>query len=290
MSAIDPVVTTEWLADHLQDPNLRVVDVRGHVRTRQVAPGVEAADYEGAAGEYLDGHIPGAVYLDWTSDLIDRDDPVPVQVASPEAISAVLGDRGIDAATHVIAVDAGGGQFATRLWWVLKYYGHDRVSVLDGGLNRWVAEGRPLETGGVEVVPRTFVPAVRPGWRTTAEGLARRLGQADFQLVDARDEGQYTGAKRRGPRGGHIPGAVHVPRAVLFNEAGGFPPVDEVRRRLEERGVTLDKPVVAYCNGGVAATVVLFNLFRLGHTALSNYDGSWNEWGAREDLPIERPA
>jgi thiosulfate/3-mercaptopyruvate sulfurtransferase len=104
-------------------------------------------------------------------------------------------------------------------------------------------------------------------------------------LIDARDPGQYTGARRRGPRGGHIPGAINVPRELFFAEGGGFRPLDEIRRRVEEQGVTRDRPTIAYCNGGVAATVVLFNLFRLGYPGLTNYDGSWNEWGPRLDLP-----
>src|SRR4051794_21187262 len=173
----DLLVTTDWLEEHLADPELRVVDMRGYVTTRPLEPGVEEATYRGAFEEYLAGHIPGAVYVDWTKDIIDPDDPVPAQIAPPARFAEIMAERGVGESTHVIAVDHMGGQFATRLWWVLTYYGHDTVSVLDGGWNRWVDEEREVETGPVAVPRAQFVPRPRPEWRATAAEVLTRIGQ-----------------------------------------------------------------------------------------------------------------
>ncbi len=221
------VVSTDWLVKRLDDPAVRVVDIRGYVTTRAISPGVEQAEYRGARDEYLAAHIPGATYIDWTADIIDPDDPVPVQIAAPARFAEAMAVRGIGDGTQVVAVDHGGGQFATRLWWALTYYGHAAVSVLDGGWNAWVREGRPVEGRRGCAARARFTPRPRPERRVTATQVLELLNRSDpaHQLVDARDPKQYSGATRRGERGGHIPGAKSVPRELFFEPGGGFLPV-----------------------------------------------------------------
>jgi thiosulfate/3-mercaptopyruvate sulfurtransferase len=261
--------------------------MRGYVRTRTEA-GVQTADYVGAPDEYAQSHIPGAIYLDWTRDLVDPDDPVPAQVAPPDRLADLLGRCGIGDEHLVVAYDSHpASQFATRLWWVLRYYGHDNVRVLDGGWAKWTREGRPVTADLPHHSPAHFTPHPRPEWRATAEQVAAWIGREDITLIDARDADQYTGRIRRGSRGGHIPGALHLPREAFFTADGVFRPTPELEQIVAAHGVTPDRPALAYCNGGVAATSVLFTLSILGFDQLTNYDGSWNEWAEREELPIQ---
>ena len=290
----DPLVTTAWLEEHLDDPTLRVVDIRGYVKKRDLGGGRQEAEYLAARDEYDEAHIPRALYVDWTRDITDPGDPVPVQIAPPERFAELMGSLGIGDHTHVVVYDHAGGQFATRLWWAITYYGHDRVSVLDGGWKKWSAEGRPTAEGaGLEPArtePAAFTPRPREGWRKEAQDMLAAIEAGTF-ILDARDEGQYTGAIARGEgRPGRVPGAAHLHADSLFDpESGTFRPDAELANKLREAGVPEDRdePVIAYCNGGGAGTLRPFVPQRGGFRKLLHYEGYLKEGGEVGVLPGE---
>ena len=283
------LIETSELAARLDDPTLRIVDMRGFVRTTE-QDGIQHAEYVGVREVYERSHIPGAVYIDWSQDIVDLTDSVEAQIAPPQRFAEAMQHAGIGDEHLVVAYDTHpASQFATRLWWALNYYGHDRVVVLNGGLHKWQRENLPMTADMPNFPLATFTPRVQPQLRATAQDVLSLLHKPGVAIIDARDKGQYSGAIRReNGRAGRIPGAINIPREELIDATDGtFRANEALSQVFSAAHVSPSEHIVAYCNGGVAATTVLFSLAMLGYPTLTNYDGSWNEWGSRQDLPVE---
>ena len=281
------IVSAEWLRANLGAPRLRVVDVRG-----KVLPPGHVPRYAPKRDEYAAGHVPGAVFVDWTRDIVDLADPVPAQIAKADAFAAKMGELGIGDDTLVVAYDDYRHIFAGRLAWALRYYGHDQVRVLDGGWAAWLAEGGPTSREEVRPAPTVFTPRMRPSLRRTADDVAVAIGKGEALLLDARPPDQYEGASSAASRAGHIPGARNVHYARLVDAmTGKFLPKEELARAFAESGIdvaNLPREVIVYCNGGVSCTVPLQALEMLGRWDVAIYDGSWNEWGNDPLRPIAK--
>ena len=278
------LVDTAWLAARLQDPTLRIVDVRGVIRPPSDPP----PWYLESRDQYAAAHIPGAVYVGWLTDLTQPDAPVKMTMASPERFAALMGRLGIGDEHLVIAYDDDGNHLAARLWFMLNHYGHAAVRLLDGGYPRWVAEGRPVTGEGPGHAPARFTPRIQPGWRVTAEEVRRALGDPTVRLVDSRTPAQFRGEITRGQRKGRIRGAVNVPIEQFWDGPHkAWRGEAELQALHEAAGVTPDSRVITYCNAGVSASVGLFALKLLGHEASSNYAGSWYDWERDPSHPIE---
>ena len=238
------------------------------------------------AEDFAAGHIPGAVHLDlWGVSLVDTD-PAPLK-AFMWIIDHLLNLRGVDSATPVVVYDEQSGIRAARAFWFLEYFGHPDVQLLDGGFGAWTRAALP--------VTRESTAPPKSGWRGTPQDatiatwrdVRDRLGRADTVVLDTRSDGEYNGTTVRAKRGGAIPGAVHVEWTRNLGPDGAFRPAADLREMYERAGVTPDKDVITYCQGGYRAAHAYLALRLLGFPRVRNYTGSWKEWGDREDLPIE---
>ena len=272
MTQLPPLVSADWLAERLGDPSLRVLDASWYLPTSG----------RDARREYVDGHVPGAVFMD-LDEVSDTDSDLPHMLPSPEEFARAAGALGVGDDTTVVVYDGSGANLsAPRAWWMFRVFGHERVAVLDGGMKLWRAEGRPLERGEVAPEPATFTARLQPALVRDMEAVRATVQSGDAQVVDMRPAGRFAGRDpepRPGLRSGHIPGSVNVPFTTLTRPDGTALPPDELRRHLAEAGVPLDRPIIASCGSGTSACSLLFNLERLGKHDWALYDGSWAEWG-----------
>jgi thiosulfate/3-mercaptopyruvate sulfurtransferase len=276
-----PIVSTEWLAAHLGEPGLVVLDASWYL----------AAMQRDAQAEYTAGHIPGALF--WDIDrLSDGQSSLPHMLPDPASLARDIGALGIADGDRVVVYDGSGINLsAPRVWWTFRIAGHDEVAVLDGGLTRWKAEGRALEAGTVSRPTARFTVRLRPALRKSQEEMTAALVTGAWQVLDARSSGRFAGTEpepRPGLRGGHLPGSRSLPFTELVGPLGTLLPAAELRARYERAGIDLARPIVATCGSGVTACALVLGLHRLGIHDTAVYDGSWSEWGREAGPPIEQ--
>ncbi len=275
----DPLVSTEWLAAHLGEPDLKVIDATFYL------PHLG----RDAAAEFAQAHLPGAVFFDIEA-IADHANPLPHMLPDAKAFADAVGALGIAAGDRVVAYGGKGLIASARAWWMFRVFGHDRVAVLDGGSGRWKQEGRPVEASRPTPAPERFSATFRPELVADLARVRDNLERKESQVVDARSRGRFAATEpefRQGLRGGHIPGSVSLPYNELFRgDDDAMLPAEQVAAVFARAGVEPTRPVVTTCGSGVSAAVLALGLYRLGRRDVAVYDGSWTEWGGRTDTPV----
>lgn len=273
----DPVVSTAWLAERLGSPDVRVVDGSWHM------PNAGRSGRE----EHAKVHIPGAVFFDIDA-IADRTVDLPHMLPTPEAFAEAAGQLGLARDATIVVYDSHGLFSAARVWWTLRTMGYDKVFVLDGGLPRWQAEGRPTESGEVTPTPVTVTPAFRPELVRSLDDVRGHLAAGDARLLDARSAARWRGEApepRPGVRSGRMQGSANLPYDQVL-DGDALKPAADLKPAFEAAGVDLAKPIVTTCGSGVTASVLALALARLGLDQVAVYDGSWAEWGGRSDTEV----
>jgi thiosulfate/3-mercaptopyruvate sulfurtransferase len=276
--AMEPLVSVEWLAAHLGDPAIQLVDVRWYL----TEPGR-------GRSEYAAGHIPGAVFMDVDRDLSAPRGQGPGRhpLPSPEAFAAVVSRAGIGADTHVVAYDATGGAYAARLWWLLRYFGHEHVALLDGGWPAWQAAGHGVEQATPQVAPATFTPFPHPEMVVDAARVDALRRDPRALVLDARANERYEGrVEPIDPQPGHIPGARSAPYAANLQDDGTLKLRDELRNRYIDLGADTAATIACYCGSGVTAAHTICALHLAGRTDALLYEGSWSDWSSDPSRPV----
>jgi len=272
------LVSTDWLAQRLGTPEIVVVDGSYYLPTMG----------RGAAAEYLAGHIAGAVRFDIDA-IADHSNPLPHMLPDAAQFARDVGGLGIADTDTIIIYDGAGLYSAPRVWWTFRVFGAEKVFILDGGLPKWKAEGRALDTGPVQRPPRAFKARKHAGLVASMDTVRAALASASAQVLDARPAERFRGEApepRPRLRSGHMPGALNVPSTSIV-ENGRLAAPEKLRAAFAAGGVDLDSPIITTCGSGVTAAILVFALDALGKQAQALYDGSWSEWGSHDDLPIE---
>ncbi|WP_173931580.1 3-mercaptopyruvate sulfurtransferase [Chelativorans sp. Marseille-P2723] len=269
------VVSADWLEERLSTPGLSIIDGSWYLPGRNAR-----ADYEAA-------HIPGAIFFD--QDLVvDPDTDLPHALPSPATFQRHASSMGVTEDDTIVVYDGPGMFSAPRVWWMFRVMGAQKVFLLDGGFDRWRAEGRPVTSEATKIAPSAFKARFDGSHVTSLAEMREIVETRSAQVADARSPGRFAGTEpepRPGVRSGHMPGARNFPAGTL-SENGSLLPLDQLRRRLEDAGIDLSRPVVTTCGSGITAAVLNLALESLGHNDHRLYDGSWSEWGARDDMPV----